>query len=328
MRPGFTYNQAVRILVAEKTSFSVKGLQALAEIGKLAAFDVPQAELASAVQEYDILVVRLGLRVDAAVLEAGARLLGVGTPTTGLDHIDLQTASRRGIPIWSLKGERGFLDQEFATAEHTFALLLSLVRRIPSAFASVLEGEWRRDLYRGSELNGKTLGILGCGRLGTMVARYGLGFGMQVLAHDPYLAAFPPGVEPVSSLDELLARSDVFSIHVPLNDETRGMIAAPQFARLHPGALLVNTARGAVVAEDALLQALASGLLAGAALDVLEDEHLLAAQPERPLIAWARTHDNVILTPHIGGATFESVEKADLFLAGKIRSFLANHLNS
>jgi D-3-phosphoglycerate dehydrogenase len=312
----------VRILLAEKSSFSAAGIQALAGIAPLEAVDLSQADLAGAVQGYELLVVRLGLRVDEAVLSAGGALVAIGTPTTGLDHIDQEAAGRRNISILSLKGERAFLDQVYATAEHTFALLLSLVRRLPAAFEAVKGYEWRRDLYRGRELNGKSLGILGCGRLGTMAARYGVGFGMHVLAYDPYQPELPPGVERCASLEELLRRSDILSLHVPLNEETRGMLGAAQFTFLHPGALLVNTARGGVLDEAALLEALESGRLGGAALDVLCDEHRLAAGENNPLIEYARTHDNLILTPHIGGATQESVEKADLFLANKLGEFL------
>jgi D-3-phosphoglycerate dehydrogenase / 2-oxoglutarate reductase len=314
----------MRILVAEKSSFSQRGLESLAEIGHVDALDLPQAQLAQAVQGYEALVVRLGLMVDRAVLTAGDALRLVGTPTTGLDHIDLQAAQERGIAVLSLKGERLFLDQVYATAEHTFALLLSLVRQIPAAFEAVGRYEWRRDLYRGRELSGKALGIVGCGRLGSMVARYGAAFGMRVLVYDPYQPRLPEGVTTCSTLAELLAESDVVSLHVPLNPETEGMFSAGQFSLLRPGAILINTARGAVLDERTLLQALESGRLAGAALDVLCNEFELTQGAKNPLIEYARTHDNLIITPHIGGATQESIEKADLFIARKIGEFLSS----
>jgi D-3-phosphoglycerate dehydrogenase / 2-oxoglutarate reductase len=312
----------MRILVAEKSSFSEHGLQAYAQIAATDAFDLSQDGLQQAIQDYEILVVRLGLRVDEAVLERGARLLAIGTPTTGLDHIDLQIAERRGIAVLSLNGERAFLDQVYATAEHTFALLLSLVRNIPSAFSGVKEYQWRRDLFRGHELSGKTLGIIGCGRLGSMVARYATAFGMTLLVYDPYQEELPEQAEICGSLTDLLARSDVVTLHVPLNAETQDMLSGDQFDRMKPGAFLVNTARGALIDEGALLRALESGRLAGAALDVLHDEHRLAGARPHPLIEYARTHENLLLTPHIGGATQESIEKADLFIAEKIKQFL------
>lgn len=312
-----------RILLAEKSSFSARGIQALAEIAPLEAFDLPQEQLARAVKGFELLVVRLGLSVDAGVFAAADSLRIVATPTTGLDHIDLEVAQRRGVRVLSLKGERQFLEQVYATAEHTFALLLSLVRRLPAAFESVKAGEWRRDLYRGCELNGKILGIAGCGRLGSMVTRYALAFGMQVLVYDPYAASLPAGVQRCTSFEELLQRSDILSLHVPLNAETQGMLSARQFAQMRPGTLLVNSARGAVVDETALLEALESGHLGGAALDVLCDEHELEGGNPHPLIEYAKGHANLVITPHIGGATQESVEKADLFIAEKIRQALA-----
>jgi D-3-phosphoglycerate dehydrogenase len=314
----------MRILVAEKSSFSLRGLESLAEVAPVDALDLSQAQLAAAVRGYQVLVVRLGLQVDRLVLEAGEDLRIVATPTTGLDHIDLQAAQERGVTVLSLKGEREFLDQVYATAEHTYALLLSLVRRIPAAFDAVGRYEWRRDLYRGRELSGKTLGIVGCGRLGSMVARYGMAFGMRVIAYDPYQPHLPQGATACSTLAELLAQSDVVSLHVPLNVETEDMIAAEQLAQLRPGAILINTARGAVLDEAALLSSLQSGTLAGAALDVLRNEYALGDRAPNPLIEYARTHDNLVITPHIGGSTQESIEKADLFIANKIGEVLSN----
>jgi D-3-phosphoglycerate dehydrogenase len=314
----------MRILVAERSSFSQKGLESLAEIAPVEALDLTQAQLALAVPGYEVLVVRLGLQVDRQVLAAGKALRLIGTPTTGLDHIDLQAAQERGIAVLSLKGERLFLEQVYATAEHTFALLLSLVRRIPAAFEAVKGYEWRRDLYRGSELSGKALGIVGCGRLGAMVARYGTAFGMRVLVYDPYQPQLPEGAVACATLADLLAKSDIVSMHVPLNAETEGMLSAGQLSLLHPGAILINTARGAVLDETAMLHALETGQLAGAAVDVLCNEHDIGKGAANPLIEYARTHDNLIITPHIGGATQESIEKADVFIARKIGEYISS----
>jgi D-3-phosphoglycerate dehydrogenase len=314
----------MRILLAEKSSFSTRGMEALSGIAPTDALDLTQDELRDAVKDYDILVVRLGLHVDKSVLVAGKRIRAVGTPTTGLDHIDVEAARERNVAVLSLKGERAFLDEVYATAEHTFALLLSLIRQIPAAFQAVKDYTWRRDLYRGTELYGKVLGIVGFGRLGSMIYRYGLAFGMKVLVYDPYLRTLPDDVLECASLADLLASSDVISLHVPLNADTEGMFSDEQFALLRPGSVLVNTSRGAIIDEAALLRALRSKSLAGAALDVLCDEHLLEGDKANPLIEYARNNTNLIITPHIGGATQESVEKADLFLANKIVQFL-NH---
>jgi D-3-phosphoglycerate dehydrogenase len=312
----------MRILLAEKSSFSTRGVQALSEIAPTDALDLSQDELRDAVKDYDILVVRLGLHVDKSVLVSGERIRVVGTPTTGLDHIDLEAAREGNVAVLSLKGERAFLDEVYATAEHTFALLLSLIRQIPAAFQAVKDYTWRRDLYRGTELYGKVLGIVGFGRLGRMVYRYGLAFGMKILVFDPYQRTFPDGIEACASLEDLLIGSDVISLHVPLNADTEGMFSDEQFALIRPGSVLINTSRGAIIDETALLRALQSKSLAGAALDVLCDEHHLDRDNTNPLIEYARDHANLIITPHIGGATQESVEKADLFLANKIAEFV------
>lgn len=310
-----------RILLAETSSFSERGQKAISEIAPTDFRDLTQDQLYQSIKGYQLLVVRLGLQVDETVLAAADRLQAVATPTTGLDHIDVQAASNRGVRVLSLKGERAFLEEVYATAEHTMALLLSLVRRIPAAFDAVKEHEWRRDLYRGTELSGKMLGIVGYGRLGEMVARYAAAFGMTVLVFDPYRRDLPIEIRSSPTLSHLLAHSDVISIHVPLNDETEGIFSSEQFASMQPGSVLINTARGRLVDEVALLHALESGQLAGAALDVLCNEHQIGAGIPNPLIQYARSHDNLILTPHIGGATQESVEKADLFIAKKIKEF-------
>ncbi|MEJ2305443.1 MAG: NAD(P)-dependent oxidoreductase [Anaerolineales bacterium] len=312
----------MRILLAEKSSFSARGVQALSALAPTDALDLGQDELRAAIKDYDILVVRLGLHVDKSVLVAGEHIQVVGTPTTGLDHIDLKAAQKRNVTVLSLKGERAFLDEIYATAEHTFALLLSLIRRIPFAFQAVKDYTWRRDLYRGTELYGKVLGIVGFGRLGRMVYKYGLAFGMKVLVYDLYQRTLPDGVKACASLEDLLVSSDVISLHVPLNADTEGMFSDEQFALIRPGSVLINTSRGAIIDEAALLRALQSKSLAGAALDVLCDEHHLDRDNANPLIEYARDHANLIITPHIGGATQESVEKADLFLANKIADFL------
>ena len=312
----------MRILIAEKSSFSENGLDAFSQIAPTDAFDLTQEQLVKKIVGYDILIVRLGLRVDKSVLAAGRDIRIIGTPTTGLDHIDLVTSEKRGIVVFSLKGERAFLDQVYATAEHTIALLLSLIRHVPSAFKAAKNYNWRRDLFRGTELNGKVLGIVGCGRLGSMVARYTAAFGMDVLGYDPYQPDLPIGVNRCENLAELLSSSDIVSIHVPLNQETCGMFSEREFNSMRPRAILINTSRGSILDESALLHALETGKLAGAALDVLDDEMQVNEHRNHPLIEYARSHENLIITPHIGGATYESVEKADLFIAQKIKEYL------
>ncbi len=310
-----------RILNLEPENYSAEALTVLQSLGAVETGPLDRAGLLERVGEFDVLIVRLAHSIDRQVLERAERLKVIVSATTGLDHIDLKYAAAKGIAVLSLRGETDFLRRIPATAEHTWALLLALVRRIPAAHASVLAGEWQRDRFRGADLAGKTLGLLGLGRIGEKVARYGLAFGMTVLAYDPYRPGWLDGVERLSGQADLLRRSQVFSIHVPLNAETENLIGAPELALLPPGALLVNTARGQVLDESALLAALERGHLGGAALDVLRDERR-GSLVESPLVRYARLHDNLILTPHIGGATRESMAATEVFMAHKLRAYL------
>jgi len=259
--------------------------------------------------------------VTGDIMGRAPRLRAIVSPTTGLDHIDLGAAAERDIRVFSLAGERTFLRGVHSSAEHTFALLLSLVRYIPAAVESVRRYEWRPDRYRGRELSGKKLGLVGCGRIGVKVAGYARAFGMRVLGYDPHRQPWPRGIERRISLEMLLKNSDVLSIHVPLTDQTTGMIGVRQLHLLPPGAILINTARGRVINERALVEHLERGHLAGAAVDVLSNEPLLKGQ-RHPLIEYARTHDNLLITPHIAGATHEAVERTDLFVVRRFRDWV------
>ena len=262
----------------------------------------------------------LHIRLDEDCLRRAMGLQVIASPSTGLDHIDLQVARERGVSVLSLKDDREFLDSITATAEVAWGLLLSVVRRIPGASAAAQRGEWSRDLFRGTQLSGKTLGIVGYGRLGRMVANYGRAFRMRVLAHD--VAALQPddGVEMVG-FDDVISQSDVLSIHVHLTEETRGLIGAPEFSKMRRGAVLINTSRGAVVSQDALLQSLRTGHLGGAGLDVIDgewDKDLTA----HPLIQLSRQTDRLLITPHIGGITLESQRVAYERIVDKLAAYI------
>ncbi|MCF8033682.1 MAG: hydroxyacid dehydrogenase [Desulfarculaceae bacterium] len=311
----------VRILNIEPQDFSQAAHDKLAGLGELTEAALSREELLRELGGYEVLITRLGHYIDAEVLAAGPGLRAVVTATTGLDHIDLEAAAARGVEVLSLRGEYDFLDTVSATAEHTWGLLLALVRRIPAAHASVLGGQWDRDSFKGRELMGRRLGCVGLGRLGRKVAAYALAFGMEVSAYDPAPRKWVDGVERRASLDELLAESEILSLHPPYNDHTHGMIGPRELALLPEGAVLINTARGGLIDEAALLDALNSGRLAGAALDVLagEPDH---GQGDSPLIAHARAMGNLIITPHVAGATTESMAKTELFMAAKLEAWL------
>jgi D-3-phosphoglycerate dehydrogenase len=299
------------ILLGERV-FSPEARAELEQVGTVEPF--AEGRLAEA----DALVVGLELRLDAAFLARAPRLRAIATRTSQLRHIDLDVCAARGIAVLSIDPADPLLQETSSTAEEAWALLLALVRNIPWAFEAVKAERWERSRYGGHELQGKTLGIVGYGRLGRMVARYGAAFGMRVLATDPELDGADALVGAVS-LDELLAQSDVVSIHCTYSAETEGLLGPAELARMKPRALLVNTARGEIVDEAALLAALESGRLAGAAIDTLagegpDGEHLAG----NPLVAYARSHENLIVVPHLGGATVEATERTQLFIARRL----------
>ena len=310
----------VRILNAEPQGYSPAAREILDTLGEVTEKPLDRAGLLDTAEDYEVLITRFGHRMDKELFAAAPRLRVLVSATTGLDHIDLEAAADCGVEVLSLKGETEFLEGLSATAELTWGLLLAVSRHIPQAADSVKEGIWDRDAFKGNELRGKRLGILGMGRLGRMVAEYGRVFGMVVAAYDPYASDWPTGVELHSAAEDLMEDAQVLSIHVPLNDETRGLMDKDMLSRLPEGAVLINTSRGAVVAEAALLSALGSGHLAGAGLDVVAEE--LCGGPSQALLAYARDHGNLIITPHMGGATVESMEKAEVFIAHKLVRFL------
>jgi D-3-phosphoglycerate dehydrogenase len=313
----------LKILVAESTGFPTEARVALSRLGEVTLADLDFAQLWKVIPDFDVIWVRLRHRIDAKVLARTSRLKAIISPTTGLNHIDVDEATRRGIAVLSLRGETDFLKNVHATAEHTIALMLSLIRHIPAATESVRRGQWDRDQFKGRELYGKTVGIIGFGRLGQIVANYLEAFGVRVLATDP---RFENGTAIKSvqfiPLYQLLTQADIVSLHVNFIEENRGFFGWDDFRDMKRGAWFVNTSRGELVKEDALLRALELGRLSGAAVDVLDGEQ--AGDPmASPLIQYAKRHDNLLITPHIGGCTFESLEKTESFLAGKVVAFLS-----
>jgi D-3-phosphoglycerate dehydrogenase len=290
----------------------------LGRVGELALADLDRGGLLAAVEEADVLWVRLRNRIDAEVMTAAKRLKVIATPTTGLNHIDLEEAGRRGIRVLSLRGETDFLKHIRATAEHTLALALALLRHVPEATAHVRDGGWNRDLFKGRELYGKTVGVVGYGRLGRIVARYFGALETHVLAADPNIEA--GAVErdvTLVTLPRLLREADLVTLHVDFSAETQGFFGRQQFAEMKQGAWFINTARGELVEESALLDVLESGHLAGAALDVLCHERA-DGMKAHPVVAYAREHDHLLITPHVGGCTSESMEGTEVFLAERL----------
>jgi D-3-phosphoglycerate dehydrogenase len=268
-------------------------------------------ELLAALPEYHALVVRSRTKVNAKVIEAGKNLKVVGRAGVGVDNIDVAAAVAKGVVVVNSP-----LAASVSVAEHTLGLMLALARLIPAADASLKQGRWEKSAFVGGELNGKTLGLLGIGRIGAEVAKRGAAFGMALLAYDPYLNAGQirqRGAEP-ASFDDVMARSDYVSLHLPFTVETKGMLGATQLAEMKKGARLICAARGGVVDEDALRAALDSGQLAGAALDVF------TAEPPPP--GSIATHPKVVATPHVGAQTHEAQSRAGLMIAEEVLAAL------
>ncbi len=268
-------------------------------------------ELARRIGPFHGLVVRSASRVTAAVIEAAPALRVIGRAGAGLDNVDIDAAGRRGIVCMNVPD-----GNTIAAAEHTMALLLAVARKIPQAHAHLRGGKWEREPFLGVEVYGKTLGIVGLGRIGTEVARRAQGFQMSVVAYDPYLdtgVAERLGVERVD-LDALLRRSDFISVHVPLTKETRGLIGAAELARTKPGVRIVNCARGGVVDEPALAAAIQTGRVAGAGLDVFDREPPWGS----PLVDL----DAVVVTPHLGASTVEAQTRVAVAIARQVADLL------
>lgn len=286
-----------------------EGLEALRDLAGTRAEAIGvatnEAAVAAALREADgLLDASMRTRISDAMIENAPRLAIISCATTGSDHIAREAANRRGIPVRTLREDGDLLRGITPAAELTWALLLACARRLVPAVQHVRDGHWRREDFPGMMLKGRTLGLAGCGRIGQWMARYATAFGMNVIGHDPLLDPWPAGIERADSLKAVAQRADVLSVHVHLSEATRGLVSAEIFAALKPGAIFLNTSRGAIADEAALLAALESGRLAAAGVDVIEGEPDIDCHP---LVAYARTHDNLLITPHCGGFSPDAV---------------------
>ena len=270
-------------------------------------------EIREIIGGYDALIVRSGTRATADIIEAGTRLKVIGRAGIGVDNIDVEAASKRGIVVMNTPG-----GNNVTTAEQTITLLLAMARNIPQAHVSLRSGKWERNKFTGVEVCGKTLGIIGVGNIGSVVADRAQGLKMKVIAYDPYLtaeAAARGGIE-LTPLDDLYARADFISVHTPLTPETRGLVGAAAFAKMKKGVRIVNCARGGIVDETALAEAIRSGQVAGAALDVFVEE---PPPKDHPLL----TLDGVVATPHLGASTDEAQINVAVAIAEQVVDFLS-----
>jgi D-3-phosphoglycerate dehydrogenase len=268
-------------------------------------------ELKKVIKDYDALLVRSATKVTSDIINAADRLKIIGRAGVGLDNVDVEAASKKGIIVVNTPG-----GNTISTAEHTFSMMMALSRTIPQADLSMKKGEWERKKFMGVELYGKTLGIVGLGRIGTEVARRAIAFGMTVLAYDPYLSAEKAkdlGIENVD-LKKLFERSDYITVHTPLTDETKHMISDKEFGMMKKGVRIINCARGGIIDEDALVKAIESGKASGAAFDVYENEPPKGSK----LIGL----DKVVLTPHLGASTEEAQTNVAVEVANTVRDAL------
>jgi phosphoglycerate dehydrogenase-like enzyme len=274
-------------------------------------------DVAAALREADgLLDASMKVRLTPEMLQKALKLKIISCATTGSDHIARDGLEQRGISVRTLKEDPDVLRNITPAAELSFALLMALARKLPAAAKHVHEGGWTREEFPGVMLRGRTLGLIGCGRIGGWMARYARAFDMGVIGYDPLLKNFPDTIRKVA-LTEVFPESDFVSIHVHLSPETTGLVTKVLIDTMKPGAFLINTSRGAIVDESALLAALEAGRLAGAGLDVLEGEPNTS---NHPLVRYARTHDNLLITPHIGGFSPDAVRVVCAHAAGKIRA--------
>lgn len=294
------------VLILEPADYSEQALNVYRQFGPVWKESVPDTRLG----DVTLLVVRLNHRLDEGMLGRFPNLVAIATPTTGLSHIDAGYCAARRIRVYSLADCREAIEQVTSTSELTWGLIIALLRSIPAAHADVTVGfRWDRDNYRSRQLSRLTLGIIGLGRIGGHVAGYAKAFGMKVLACDPW--QLPSRFDRLgvsrTPLEDLLAASDIVSLHADLRPDNVHLIGSRELTCMRSSALLINTARGALVDEAALVEALRSGRLAGAAVDVLESEHGEGGWNRSSLVAAARKGLNVIVTPHIGGCTSDAM---------------------
>ncbi len=304
-----------KVLVSD--SLSSQGLEILERARGIEVVYQPglsPGALVDAIADAEGLVIRSGTKVTGDVIARAERLRVIGRAGIGVDNVDVSAATARGIAV--LNTPEG---NNVTTAEHAIALLVSLARHIPQATASMKAGQWEKNKFTGLELFNRTLGVIGIGNIGKIVAQRAQGLGMRVVAYDPHIVpdvAAKLDVE-LLSLDDLLARSDVITIHVPKTKETAGLLGADAFSKVKRGVLVVNAARGGIVSEAALLEALEDGRVGGAALDVFEKEPV---EKDHPLVR----HEKVICTPHLGASTEQAQVNVAIAIAEQVRDFLAN----
>jgi D-3-phosphoglycerate dehydrogenase len=304
-----------KILVSDPISdLGIQQLMDASDVTVVKKTGLSEDELVAIIGEYDALLVRSQTTVTERILTAGSNLKAVGRAGVGVDNIDLDAATKRGVVV--INAPDG---NTITTCEHTFAMMMALARHIPQAYAKTIAGTWDRKTFIGVELRGKTLGVLGMGRIGSEVAKRAKAFGMDILAFDPFLTADRAEKMEVklASVNDIILNADFMTVHTPLTPETRNMISRPQFEVMKKGMRIINCARGGVIDEMALVEAIDQGIVAGAAFDVFEHE---PPQSDHPFLS----HPKIIVTPHLGASTIEAQENVAIDVSEEILHILRN----
>jgi D-3-phosphoglycerate dehydrogenase / 2-oxoglutarate reductase len=303
----------MKILISDKMAQEgVDILKAVKEFQVDCKFGISPEELKTVIKDYDALIIRSGTKVTAEILKSAAKLKVIGRAGVGLDNVDLKAATKKGVVAMNTPA-----GNTTSTAEHTMSMLLSLSRNIPQACASLKAGKWERNKFQGVELHGKTLGIVGLGRIGSTVAGMAKGFGMKVLAFDPYISTEMMAKTDVKmvALEELIKQSDYITLHIPKSSETKNLISEKEIAMMKKGVRIINCARGGIIDEKALAKAISEGKVAGCAVDVYEQEPPPADNPLIPL-------ENCVATPHLGASTSEAQVNVAIEIAENVRNAL------
>lgn len=303
----------MKLLITEIEDFSeiaIQKLEAYFIVDKLAV--VSKEHILTNIHQYDAVFIRLGLFIDKEIIDKATNLKYILTATTGLDHIDTLYFAQRGGKIISLKNEFEFLGTIPSTAEHTWALLLALTRKLPFAFQSVQEGIWNRNFFKGNNLKGKKLGILGLGRVGKQVAKFAEAFEMEIAFYD--IENVKSNFKSCASAEELFSWAETVTIHIPLNANNMNFVNKSLLEQCRNDVLLINTSRGAIWEEKTIAKMLMEGKIKGIATDVLSSEY---NNETNPLVDLLNKNYNIIITPHIAGATFESMQSTEDFIAEK-----------
>lgn len=313
----------MKVLITESRNFSPKAITVLQKHFEVIECDFTSLEkLVENIAEAEVLFVRLRFKLTKEILEKAGKLKYILTATTGLDHIDVDYFESRGGKVVSLKGEVDFLGSIPSTAEHTWALLLALLKKIPSSFEDVQDGKWNRDNFKGNNLKGKKIGILGLGRVGKQVAHFARAFGLEIGYFDiePQSNDFKSFPNP----QEMFAWADIISIHIPYNPENENFVDSTLLQHCRSNAVLINTSRGNIWDEKSVAELLKQNKISGIATDVLRDEYNKENLKYNPLVQLATEEYNIIITPHIAGATYESMAMTEEFISAKFLNLITS----